>query len=415
MLPGLHRLVSTGGGSPGSAQQAVMTNPDMRTRGLAHMVVATAEEYIASTALMNLPVDLPVDDVVKGVNRLMYHQHEYYFRKGRSDFVYRQGGISSDYDFVYRQGGISSDYNGTTTDADMLAAMKGVLETIRSKKKLVWSKMAKDAVFQKHINKDDPVSDLIRRREGIEIDTLLDNVWDCLRHLIVLIRTELWLPRHLNKKDPIPRERLNSFQWRDLWQREDFVVMYGPIEAWDTSEATDMEYMFYGVTSFNQPIGAWNTSSVTNVHSLFKAATSFNQPIGKWNTSNVTNMRSAFADATSFNQPVGDWNTTNVVDMWSTFAKATSFNKPIGKWNTSNVTNMSHMFIDATSFNQPIGTWNTKNVFNMNNMFNGATSFEQSIDDWDTSKVPPTLGHGYKRKTAPRTRIQFRSSQCDSQ
>ena len=118
----------------------------------------------------------------------------------------------------------------------------------------------------------------------------------------------------------------------------------------DTSRVTDMQFMFFAATSFNQPIGNWNTSNVTDMSYMFKGATSFNQPIGSWNTSKVTNMTGMFASAKSFNQPIGGWN-------------------------TSNVTNMSQMFEDAKSFNQPIGNWDTSGVFFMYRMFNGATSY----------------------------------------
>ena len=37
---------------------------------------------------------------------------------------------------------------------------------------------------------------------------------------------------------------------------------------------------------------------------MFWGAESFNQPLNKWNVSNVTNMNYMFEDATSFNQPL---------------------------------------------------------------------------------------------------------------
>ena len=121
----------------------------------------------------------------------------------------------------------------------------------------------------------------------------------------------------------------------------------------DTSNVTDMSWMFAGAESFNQPIGNLDTSKVMNMHGMFAEAESFNQPIGNWNTSNVTNMHSMFYDAESFNQPIGNWNTSNVRYMGWMFMKAKSFNQPIGNWNTSNVTYMKGTFEGANAYSHP--------------------------------------------------------------
>ena len=62
------------------------------------------------------------------------------------------------------------------------------------------------------------------------------------------------------------------------------------ISSWDTSNVTDMTYMF-GNSQFNQPINtngnSWNTSKVTSMNGMFYGA-AFNQYIGGWNVTNVT-------------------------------------------------------------------------------------------------------------------------------
>ncbi len=78
-----------------------------------------------------------------------------------------------------------------------------------------------------------------------------------------------------------------------------------------TTLMTDMNYMFFGATAFNQNIGSWDTSNVTNMSNMFQYATEFNQNIGSWNTSNVTNMNYMFI-ASAFNQNISMWNVPNV-------------------------------------------------------------------------------------------------------
>ncbi len=160
-----------------------------------------------------------------------------------------------------------------------------------------------------------------------------------------------------------------------------------PIGTWNTSSVTDMSYMFYGATSFNQPIGSWDTSSVADMVAMFYHATSFNQPIGSWDTSSVTSMGSMFAFAASFNQPLNTWNTSKVLDISGMFNGAVSFNQPLDAWDVSEVTVMSYVFLSATSFNQSVNSWNTSKVILMNSMFYQATSFNQPIGSWDTSSV----------------------------
>jgi surface protein len=174
------------------------------------------------------------------------------------------------------------------------------------------------------------------------------------------------------------------------------------ISTWDTSNVTNMSFMFEEATGFNQNISSWNTSNVTDMSYMFKNTDVFNQSIGAWDTSNVTTMESMFQQATNFNQPIGAWDTSNVTTMESMFQQATNFNQPIGAWITSNVTTMESMFQQATNFNQHIGDWNTSKVTTMASMFQGTTTTPTKFNNgqgntnfsagekpiyWDTSNV----------------------------
>ena len=170
------------------------------------------------------------------------------------------------------------------------------------------------------------------------------------------------------------------------------------ISSWDVSNVTSMRFMF-SESKFNQDISSWNVSNVTDMvgmfsggDSLYDIFTPFNQDISSWDVSNVTNMSSMFKNSL-FNQDISNWNVSNVTFMRSMFMNAKVFNQSIGKWDMSSVTEISNMFRgsykspDQVRFNGDIGNWNVSNVTSMSDLFRGNRVFNQDIGSWDVSKV----------------------------
>ena len=153
------------------------------------------------------------------------------------------------------------------------------------------------------------------------------------------------------------------------------------IGSWDTSSVTDMSLMFAYNDEFNQDIGSWDTSKVTTMRMMLRDMDKFNQNLNSWDVSNVTDMINLFRGSGVFNGNISSWDTSKVTDMTGMFAN-TPFNQDISNWNTSNVTVMSNMFQSATAFNQDIGNWNTSSVTNMGDMFNTAAQFNQDVSGW---------------------------------
>jgi surface protein len=156
-----------------------------------------------------------------------------------------------------------------------------------------------------------------------------------------------------------------------------------------TITTTDLSSTFRSCINFNNNIGSWNVSAVTNMTFMFFTASAFNNggssSIGSWNTIAVTNMTGVFVSAVIFNQNIGSWNTVAVTTMSSMFQGAIAFNQPLS-FNTVAVTSMSSMFAAATAFNQPL-SFNTALVTNMSSMFNGATAFDQNLGALNVANV----------------------------
>ena len=122
-------------------------------------------------------------------------------------------------------------------------------------------------------------------------------------------------------------------------------------------------------------LGDIDTSYITDMSELFKDSNRKNfAGINSWNTSNVTDMSYMFANAAFFNELLL-FDTSNVVNMEGMFKKAVSFNKPV-VFNTDKVKNMSFMFADAKSFNEYIDI-DTNALEDASYMFASAISFNQ--------------------------------------
>ena len=100
-----------------------------------------------------------------------------------------------------------------------------------------------------------------------------------------------------------------------------------------------------------------DTSNVTNMAWMFRWATNFNQSIGNWKTDNVTDMNSMFWDAVKFNSDLSNWNVSKVTNMYSMFWNAKKFNSDLSNWDFSSVMN-AQWFISSYSWDMSYSTEN---------------------------------------------------------
>ena len=68
---------------------------------------------------------------------------------------------------------------------------------------------------------------------------------------------------------------------------------YGHISDWDTSEVTDMQYLFKDAESFNQPLEKWDVSKVKDMKDMFDGATSFTHQVPKKKLNTPNNLGEA--------------------------------------------------------------------------------------------------------------------------
>ena len=97
---------------------------------------------------------------------------------------------------------------------------------------------------------------------------------------------------------------------------------YGPIASWNTSEITNMNFLFSYKAGFNEDISRWDVSNVTSLYGAFEHATSFNGDLSRWDVSKVASMSFMFDNATSFDQQLGDAWARSTAGKYAMFARS---------------------------------------------------------------------------------------------
>ena len=173
------------------------------------------------------------------------------------------------------------------------------------------------------------------------------------------------------------------------------------LSDFDTENVTDMSYMFHGMDNIlDLNISSFDTSSVTNMSGMFYLTSTHylnssseleNLDLSSFNTENVTDMSRMFYGATSLkNFNVSHFNTNNVTNMSYMFYMVYgATNLDLSAWNVSNVTNMSYMFGKMTRLTGVNFTgWNTSSVTSMEGMFLGTNSLTTiDVGEFETNSL----------------------------
>ena len=143
----------------------------------------------------------------------------------------------------------------------------------------------------------------------------------------------------------------------------------------NTSEVTNMTYMFDKCSSLKSLNVSFNMSKVHSLTGMFEDCSSLESlDLSGWNTSKVTDMSEMFSFCRSLKSlNVGGWNTANVLFMESMFQGCESLQElNLRHFNTSKVKDMSYMFNGCSSLITIYAGsgWSTAAVTNTNTMFN---------------------------------------------
>lgn len=145
----------------------------------------------------------------------------------------------------------------------------------------------------------------------------------------------------LSKTKPESKDELQALIFKELNKQ-------GPdadLNFIDTSEITDMSWLFHNLGIGNIQIDEWDTSNVTNMSMMFYGCKNFKGTgLDGWDVSNVINMNYMFYGCRNFNSDLSQWDTSGVRDMSEMFYDCTKFKSDLSSWNVSNVEEHENMF-----------------------------------------------------------------------
>ena len=155
------------------------------------------------------------------------------------------------------------------------------------------------------------------------------------------------------------------------------------IEYLNTSEVTDMSFLFLGCSSLASiDLSGFNTEKVTDMSFMFQNCSAFETlDLSSFNTANVTDMNNMFnncSNLTDLYLDAENFNTAAVTNMKSMFARCSAFTSlDLSGFNTAAVTDMNSMFFGCQKLKSlDLSGFNTAAVTDMSKMFNGCSALE---------------------------------------
>ena len=154
------------------------------------------------------------------------------------------------------------------------------------------------------------------------------------------------------------------------------------LNLFDTSQVTNMRYMFYRCSSLTSlDVSKFDTSRVTNMSLMFYSCSSLtNLDVSNFNAPQLTDITDMFSGLTNLvTLNLSNFNAPKITNMKAMFKDLSKLSKlDLTNFNTANVTNMSEMFRNCRSLTSlDLSSFDTTNVTDMWNMLCGCPA-------WDT-------------------------------
>ena len=165
------------------------------------------------------------------------------------------------------------------------------------------------------------------------------------------------------------------------------------LSNFDTSQVTDMQSMFDGMSSLTTlDLSNFNTSRVTDMKYMFRGMSSLTTlDLSNFDTSQVTDMETMFSDMPSLTTlDLSNFNTSQVTDMKYMFRGMSSLTTlDLSHFDTSKVKDMGSMFADTYNLTTlDLSNFDTSQVTDMDTMFSDMSSLTTlDLSNFNTSQV----------------------------
>lgn len=189
-------------------------------------------------------------------------------------------------------------------------------------------------------------------------------------------------------------EKLNTSKTTNMFSMfGDTSIKELDLNSWDTSNVTDMGWMFKDSCNLtNLHIDKWKTSELRSTEMMFCRCEKLEDlDVSNWNLENLYNTTGMFAGCESLKKlDVSNWNVSNVLYASSMFVGCEKLEElDVSNWNTSKFREINHMFSGCYKLKAlDLSNWNINNIEKIHFMFNKCESLEYlNLSNWGTGKV----------------------------